>query len=312
MAFGHGRLQRPLAKGAPLTVGIVQASIPQDQKWESTLLQSNIDRHLNLSDEAVRRGAQLVVWPESAIGYELDLYPEVKKQIADFTTRAGIVLMAGNDDRERDSSGKMRSYVGAKVISPNGDIVMRYHKIRLVPFGEYLPLSTSLSTMLGLEKLVQGVSDFTPGSVARTTEVMGAFVGVFICYEAIFPSLVRRFPLNGAQVLFNLTNDGWYGTSAAPYQHYAMARFRAIENRRFLVRAANTGVSAIIDPFGRELLRSDLMESRVLVGEVRAVSEITFYSRYGDVFAWSMCLIAAAAVLSAFLKLARSNKLPLS
>ena len=312
MAFGHGRLQQPLAQGAALTVGIVQASIPQDQKWESSLLQSNLERHLSLSEEAVQRDARLIVWPESAIGYELDLYPEVKKQIAGFAEKAGIFLMTGNDDRERDPSGRMRSYVGAKVISPSGDIAMRYHKIRLVPFGEYLPLPAALSTMLHLERLVESVSDFTPGSTARTTQVMGASVGAFICYEAIFPSLVRRFPLGGAQVLFNLTNDGWYGTSAAPYQHYAMARFRAIENHRFLVRAANTGISAIIDPFGRELVRSDLMESRVLVGEVRAISELTFYTRYGDVFAWTAALIAAVALLAAFLKPVPSHKLPLS
>ena len=106
-------------------------------------------------------------------------------------------------------------------------------------------------------------------------------------------------PLNGAQILINLTNDGWYGTSAAPYQHYAMARFRAVENHRFLVRAANTGISAIVDPLGRELLRSELMERRALVGEVRGISEITFYTRYGDVFAWSMVIITALASIAA-------------
>lgn len=124
---------------------------------------------------------------------------------------------------------------------------------------------------------------------------------------------MRRFPLEGAQVLFNLTNDGWYGTSAAPYQHYAMARFRAVENHRFLVRAANTGISAIIDPFGRELVRSELMERRALVGEVRGISEITFYARYGDVFAWGVTAIAAlAALLAAFPGRFPSNRLPVS
>jgi apolipoprotein N-acyltransferase len=122
---------------------------------------------------------------------------------------------------------------------------------------------------------------------------------------------VRRFPLAGAQVLFNLTNDGWYGTSAAPYQHYAMARFRAVENHRFLVRAANTGISAIIDPFGRELVKSRLMERRALVGEVRGISEITFYARHGDVFAWAATATAAlAGLLAAFSGRSRSNRLP--
>jgi apolipoprotein N-acyltransferase len=317
MAFGHGRLQQPLIEEGALSVGVVQASIPQDQKWDEALLQSNIEVHMALSREAVKREARLVVWPESAVGYELDLYPEARKQITDFTAKEDVFLLTGNDDRERDSTGEVRSYVGAKLISPRGDIAMRYHKMRLVPFGEYLPLPSFLSSFLPIKRLVQGVSDFTPGTKASIGQVQGVSVGAFICYEAIFPSLVRRFPLNGAQVLFNLTNDGWYGTSAAPYQHYAMARFRAVENHRFLVRAANTGISAIIDPFGRELVRSELMERRALVGEVRGISEITFYSRYGDVFAWFVTLVAAFAALAAWFwggapsnRLAASEPLP--
>ena len=310
LAFGHGRLQEPLVGEGALTVGVVQASIPQDQKWDEALLQSNIDTHIALSREAVKRGARLVVWPESAVGYELDLYPEARQEITDFTAKEEVFLLTGNDDRERDSTGAIRSYVGAKLISPSGDIVMRYHKMRLVPFGEYLPLPSFLSSFLAVKRLVQGVSDFTPGTRASTGQVQGVSVGAFICYEAIFPSLVRRFPVEGAQVLFNLTNDGWYGTSAAPYQHYAMARFRAVENHRFLVRAANTGISAIIDPFGRELVRSELMERRALVGEVRGTSELTFYSTHGDVFAWLVSASAALAALTAgFLSRARSNRL---
>jgi apolipoprotein N-acyltransferase len=300
MAYGHARLQKPITEEAVLTVGVVQASIPQDQKWESALLQSNIDRHLALSAEAVRRDARLIVWPESAIGYELDLYPEVRKQISDFVSREGVFLLTGNDDRERDAAGIFRSYVGAKLVSPAGDIALRYHKMRLVPFGEYLPLPSSLVSALSIGRLVEGVSDFRAGTTAATGRVLGVSIGAFICYEAIFPSLVRRFALAGAEVLVNVTNDGWYGTSAAPYQHYAMARFRAVENRRFLVRAANTGISAIIDPLGREVARSELMEQRVLVGEVRGISEMTFYARQGDVFAWSMVFLTALAVLAAF------------
>jgi len=299
MAFGHGRLQQPLPEEGALTVGVIQASIPQDQKWDSALLQSNIDVHKDLSLQAIKGGARLVVWPESAVGYELDLYPEIRKEISDFTAKEGVFLLTGNDDRDRDTSGVLRSYVGAKLISPKGDIALRYHKMRLVPFGEYLPLPSFVSSFLPVKRLVTSVSDFTPGTRAVTGQVQDVSLVAFICYEAIFPSLVRQFPLAGAQVLFNLTNDGWYGTSAAPYQHYAMARFRAVENHRFLVRAANTGISAIIDPFGRELIRSELMERRALVGEVRAISELTFYARHGDVFAWLVTATAAFACLLA-------------
>ena len=311
MAYGHARLQTSLSEDGGFSVGVIQASIPQDQKWESDLLQSNLERHVALSREAISRGARMVVWPESAIGYELDLYPEVRKQVTGFASREGVFLLTGNDDRERDSSGTVRSYVGAKLVSPTGEIVMRYRKMRLVPFGEYMPSLPLLSSLVTVQKLVQSVSDFTPGTRAETGQALGISIGAFICYEAIFPSLVRRFPVNGAQVLFNVTNDGWYGTSAAPYQHYAMARFRAVENERFLVRAANTGISAIIDPFGREVARTELMERRALVGDVRAISRVTPYARYGDVFAWSMVVATALLTLgSATAGLGRSNKLP--
>ncbi|MEO8360494.1 MAG: apolipoprotein N-acyltransferase [Vicinamibacteria bacterium] len=310
MGYGHARLQDPIAEGGGFTVGVIQAAIPQDQKWDGDLLQSNIEQHLALSREAIARGAKVVIWPESAIGYELDLYPEARKQITDFTETEGVYLLTGNDDRLRDRSGVMRSYVGAKMISPSGRIAMRYHKMRLVPFGEYLPLSSVLRKFASVGKLVQGVSDFTPGDVPATTSAFGVSLGAFICYEAIFPSLVRRFPANGADVLFNLTNDGWYGTSAAPYQHYAMARFRAVENHRFLVRAANTGISAIIDPLGREIAHTDLMERTTLVGDVRAVKELTFYARHGDVFAWTVAALALLSLLAAwFVTRPLSNKL---
>ena len=309
LAYGHGRLQQPLPMAGGMTVGLIQASIPQDQKWEASLLQSNLERHIALSREAIGRGARLLVWPESAVAYPLDLYPDVRAELARMTHPEAIFLLTGNDDRERDSSGVVRSYVGAKLLSPDGDIEMRYRKMRLVPFGEYLPVPEALSRAFRLEKLVESVSDYTPGREAVTGRTLSLQVGAFICYEAIFPSLVRQFPKNGAEVLFNVTNDGWYGTSAAPYQHYAMARFRAVENRRYLVRAANTGISAIIDPFGRdfwpfpgELARTDLMESRALVGEVRAVPELTFYASRGDVFAWTLVAASLIAVVMALVR----------
>ena len=139
--------------------------------------------------------------------------------------------------RPRAAGGRRRAaiYVGAKLLDPSGELVARYHKIRLVPFGEYVPLQP-LFTLGGrfAAKLVQEVSDFTPGEEATTGVVDGHRVGGFICYEAIFPSLVRRFAAGGAELLVNITNDAWYGTTSAPHQHLAMAAFRAVENRRYL------------------------------------------------------------------------------
>ena len=216
--------------------------------------------------------------------------------------RRKLYLFFGNDDRERRADGEELIYVGGKLLSPAGELVARYRKIQLVPFGEYVPLQP-LFTLGGrfAAKLVQEVADFTPGKDAVTGVVDGHAIGGFICYEAIFPDLVRRFPANGAELLVNITNDAWYGTTSAPYQHLAMATFRAVENRRYLVRAANTGVTAVVDPWGRVLERTRLFDTTVLVREVPFVSGTTFYTRHGDVFAHG-CAAAALALVAATLR----------
>jgi apolipoprotein N-acyltransferase len=168
--------------------------------------------------------------------------------------------------------------------------------MQLVPFGEYVPLQPLL-TLGGrvAAKVVQQVADFTPGTAATVAEADGHRLGAFICYEAIFPHLTRRFPAQGAELLVNITNDGWYGRTSAPYQHLAMAVFRAVENERYLVRAANTGITAVVDPRGRVLASTALFDRTVLVHDAGFVASRTFYSRYGDVFAWS-CLAAALGI----------------
>ena len=174
--------------------------------------------------------------------------------------------------------------------------MLRYHKIRLVPFGEYVPLQPVL-TLGGrfTSRLVRQVADFTPGEEHSVAEVDGHRVSTFICYEAIFPDLIRQFTVRGAELLVNITNDAWYGYSSAPYQHLGMAAFRAVENEKYLVRAANTGISAVVDPRGRIVERSDLFRPATLVREVAFVPGTTFYARHGDVFAWG-CLAAAAGL----------------
>jgi len=145
-------------------------------------------------------------------------------------------------------------------------------------------------------KLVQQVSDFSPGEAPRTGLVDGRRIGAFICYEAIFPDLVRQFTREGADLLVNVTNDAWYGRTSAPHQHLAMAAFRAVENGKYLVRAANTGISAVVDPRGRVLESTPLFEPAALVRDVPLVPGRTFYSRHGDVFAWTC--FAATLVLT--------------
>ena len=259
-----------------------------------------MERHFRLSERAAEAGARLVVWPESAVPFLFDENPALSAQLRGAARRLGVYLFVGNDDRERLPEGR-RIHVGAKLLDPSGEITLRYHKIQLVPFGEYVPLQP-LFTLGGrfAAKLVQEVSDFTPGTEAVTGAVDGHRIGGFICYEAIFPSLVRRFAAGGAELLVNVTNDAWYGTTSAPYQHLAMAAFRAVENRRYMVRAANTGITAVVDPWGRVLEPTRLFDRTVLVREVPFVAETTFYTRHGDLFARACAAIALALVTGSF------------
>ena len=298
-AYGAWQMSRPVHESGRVTVGLVQGGIRQEDKWVPEYAWANVGRHLQLTEQAAAGGARLVVWPESAVPFLFDDDPELAGVLRRMVQQARTYLYFGNDDRQRASDGgRGLIYVGAKLLSPDGDVLARYRKIQLVPFGEYVPLQP-LFTMGGrfAAKLVQEVSDFTPGTEAVTGSVDGHGIGGYICYEAIFPGLVRRFPAQGAELLVNVTNDAWYGTTSAPYQHLAMASVRAVENRRYMVRAANTGITAVIDPWGRVLESTSLFDTTVLVREVPFVDDVTFYTRHGDLFA--LCCVAAAAALLA-------------
>jgi len=276
----------------------VQGGILQEEKWAPESAWANVQRHLELTDQAAARGARLVVWPESAVPFLFDENPALADTLRAVVRRHGIALLFGNDDLEGPRAGRdSRVFVGAKMLDPSGELPFRYHKIRLVPFGEYVPMQPLL-TLGGrvTAKLVQQVADFTPGTEPTLARVDGHRAGAFICYEAIFPELVREFTARGADLLVNMTNDAWYGRTSAPFQHLAMARFRAVENGKFLVRAANTGITAVVDPRGRLLEATPLFERTVLVRDVPFVPGRTFYAQYGDVFAWGCVAVALAAV----------------
>jgi apolipoprotein N-acyltransferase len=290
--FGLSVLYRPVGVSGTIDIGLVQANIAQDEKWDPESALRNVERHVALTEQAAGRGARLVVWPESAVPYRYDDSPGMAAALRGLVEKHGIYLLFGNDDRQASPEGT-RVFVGAKMLTPGGELGLRYHKIRLVPFGEYVPMQPLL-TLGGrvVAKVVQQVADFTPGTEARTAEVDGHRLGAFICYEAIFPDLVRRFADQGAELLVNITNDAWYGRSSAPHQHLAMAVFRAVENRKYLVRAANTGITVVVDPRGRILERTPLFEPALLVEKVPLVPGRTFYARYGDVFGGSALLVA--------------------
>jgi apolipoprotein N-acyltransferase len=303
-AYGVFALGRPLPESGRLRVGLVQGGILQEEKWKPERAFENVGRHIALTEAAAQEGARLVVWPESAVPFYYDHEPELAERLRALVRERQIYLFFGNDDRERAPDGTERVWVGAKMLDPEGRIALRYHKIQLVPFGEYVPMQRLL-TLGGryAAKLVQQVADFTPGTEPAIGEADRGRLAGFICYEAVFPGLVRRFTARGAELLINVTNDAWYGRTSAPYQHMAMAAFRAVENGRYVVRAANTGITAVVDPRGRVLEKTELFATTALVRDVPLLAGRTFYVEHGDVFAWA-CLGATVA-LTASLRVRR-------
>jgi apolipoprotein N-acyltransferase len=180
-------------------------------------------------------------------------------------------------------------YNSAVVINADGARVGRYDKIHLVPFGEYVPFQKLL---FFARKLTGKVSRFTPGDARKVFTLKGHRYGIFICYESVFADEVREFAKNGAEVLVNISDDGWYGDTSAPWQHLNMARMRAIENRRWILRDTNTGITSVIDPYGTVRQSIPRHKADALPAEYGFRDDLTFYSAHGDVFGWA-CVIAA-------------------
>ena len=193
-------------------------------------------------------------------------------------------------------------YNSAYLLGPSGEVLGKYDKVHLVPYGEYVPLRRFFPF---LGKLVEAVGDFESGKQGQVLSFNTEKLGVLICFEAIFPELARAAVRNGAQLLVNITNDAWFGTSSAPYQHLSMAVFRSVENHRAMVRAANTGISAFIDPAGRLLDKTPLFQEAVQTHSLPLMREQTLYARHGDLFAIGCILLCIAIYLWAF-----RNRLP--
>jgi apolipoprotein N-acyltransferase len=210
-------------------------------------------------------------------------------------------LLVGSPAYQQSSDG-YQYFNSAYLLSPSGAEVGRSDKKHLVPFGEYVPFGKLLGF---IEKLVVGVGDFSPGEI-RPLPLNGHSLGVLICYEAIFPKLARDYVRQGSDLLVNLTNDAWFGRSSAPYQLLAMTRFRAIENRIWIARAANTGISALISPAGSVAISGPIFEELQLSGSVGLGVEATFYTKYGDLFAY-VCLVISG-IFIVILLLVRKNK----
>jgi apolipoprotein N-acyltransferase len=309
-AWGAARLRAStlLMSGEPVRVAVLQGNIAQEDKWNPAFADAITDRYIGMTRQALAQGATFVIWPESSTPFffELDL---VRGAAIRRLTHSGATLLIGSDQVEpvRATPGSSTPselyYNAAFLVKPDGSTGAIYRKMHLVPFGEYVPLSRLL---FFVGPIVEAVSDFTPGDAPVLLPVGDRMASTAICYEVIYGSLIRRFVLDGSQLLTTITNDAWYGRSSAAYQHWDQAAMRAIENGRYLARAANTGISGFVDPYGRVLAKSNLFEQTLLVEDLRFIQARTVYSRIGDLVAW-VCLALTGAALLASWQLGRSR-----
>lgn len=277
-----------------LRIGLIQGNIPQDQKWDKDFQEETITRYEQLSREAVAKGAELIIWPETAVPFFFQSDIPYQQRLLTFVREIKTPLLFGAVGWQPKNMTEVTLFNRAYLISATGEVLNHYDKIKLAPFGEYIPFHSSL--LFFLDKLVEGIGDFAAGTEIRVFSLPTTQFGVLICFEGIFPDLARRFIANGGNFLVNITNDAWFGRSSAPYQHLVMEAMRAVENRVPLVRAANTGFSAVVSPDGSIKTKTNLYESAFLVEEISWPQVTSFYAQYGDVFTY-LCALAATLLL---------------
>jgi len=282
--------------GDPVRVGLIQGNVSLRERSDPARIPIIFDSYLRMTREAIARGAEFVIWPESATPYAFESDPRSAARIRTLAQQSQVPILLGSDQILPAGNGvPARYYNSAYLVRPDGTTGGAYRKMHLVPFGEYVPAKR---IFFFAAPLVEAVSDFSAGEEATLLPVGTHKISTAICYEVVYPDLVRQFVVGGSELLTTITNDAWFGETSAPYQHFEQAAMRAIEEGRYLVRAANTGVSGIVDPYGRVLQQTAIFQPAVAVGAARFLQGSTFYARHGDVLAYAS--VVATAVLLVF------------
>lgn len=269
-------------------ISVLQGNIPQDKKWDAGFQRDVIETYKKLSKKVSAYKPDLVVWPETAVPFIYGRDKYLTEEISEFQRQYDNYLLFGAITAKENS----RLANSAVLMSPDGTISSVYDKMHLVPYGEYVPLRRFLPF---IDKLTVVTGDFATGKTPVVMETPFAKIGNLICYEIIFPGLVRKFVENGANLLVTITNDAWFGRTSAPDQHFSKAVFRAVENRVPVARAANTGISGFIDSRGRILDKSSIFIEESLTGDVAIGNERSLYTQYGDVFAY-LCIVSTVCL----------------
>jgi apolipoprotein N-acyltransferase len=307
LGYGYvrlGQIERLAATAPELKVGLVQGNIPQAEKWDPAFQISSTKTYVRLSRQLAPQKPDLIVWPETATPFYLFHNQALTRMVQRGVHSTGCAFVIGSPTVRKEGD-RLAYFNSAYLLNPAGEAVGRYDKAHLVPFGEYVPLRKWLPF---IGKMVAQVGDFQAGHPGGILEYEGHRIGPLICYDGIFPNLARDAVENGADLLINLTNDAWYGVTSAPYQHLLQYVFRAVETRRSLVRATNTGISGFIEPSGRIVEPTGLFETAVRIRSVPCLTNRSLYVRMGDAFALICLMVISALVPAPWLKRRRKSR----
>lgn len=277
------------------TAVLAQPNISETAEWTQPQLEAAVRSLVQLSRETARTGAppSIIAWPEVPAPFYYYADPQFRSAVDSLAKQTGAYVLTGTVAFTREGA----PLNSAVLVSPAGELVTRYDKVNLVPFGEFVPWPFGAVT----QKISAEAGDFAPGRKVVVSQAGAHKLGTFICYESVFPNFVRQFAAEGAGVLFNISNDGYFGKSAARLQHLAIVRMRAVENRRWILRVTNDGVTAGIDPAGRIGGRvPPYIEAATRTG-FNYENGMTVYTRAGDWFVW-LCIAAAGVSLGAALR----------
>jgi apolipoprotein N-acyltransferase len=288
--------QQCLAGGEPhgkgrriIKAAIIQGNIDQSIKWDPAYQEMSVDTYHRLTLSASPFKPDLIVWPETAMPFFFQDNEDLSPRLFEMAKQADAALIFGSPAYKKTQGGT-KYYNRVYLLSRHGQFAGYYDKVHLVPFGEYVPYRWLFPFF---RHLLHAAGNFASGEEIEPLELTNYSAGILICFEVIFPELARTQTRKGATILVNLTNDAWFGRTSAPYQHLSMAVFRAVENARPMIRAANTGFSAFIGPHGHIMARSHLFKEEVLKRELRLGSpSMSFYTRYGDLFAFVLLVIS--------------------
>lgn len=300
--YGVFRLSETIDAKDQMTLSVIQGNIAQDQKWDRNFQKETLETYLRLSTKALKDSPTkpaLILWPEAVLPFIFGTEARQEQRLRDFAADKNVHLLFGAPSMGMPSPGKVSLRNSAYLIPPDLDRVAQYDKMHLVPFGEYVPFPEFL---FFIEKLVEGLADFSPGTEVVVFDVDQARVGTVICFEVIFPEVVRSFVQNGATLMTTMTNDAWFGRTSAPYQHFSMMTFRAIEHRIPFARAANTGISGFIDAKGRVIQKTALFSEAKATVTLSLREETTLYTRFGDFFVVFCAIISLSFFGMAFIK----------